>query len=375
MRGAQLLRSTRLRWLLGVVVVAGLVLLTVLVVVGTANRRQADDPRSSTAGGAGALGQLLRDEGVRITTTDDIASTAEQAGPTTTLVVADADRIPADSARRLLDAGAGRTILLRSGATGLATFGIRAETASPVDGTIAPACAVAAATTAGEVTVSDMRASYRAVGPVDFACYPVAAGGFGYLGTSTADGRPVQLVAGGVDNADLDEPGNAAYALSVFGSQPTVVWLMTPALDDPTSATEQPTLLPPWWQLAVVQAAIALVVVGIWRGRRLGPILSEQLPVRVRAAETVEGHGRLYYRLAARDRAAEALRSGTRRRLSRAYGHADDQLALSAAVAARTGREPTLVRRILDGPPPDTDDDLVGLASELDRIEQEARQL
>jgi hypothetical protein len=203
----------------------------------------------------------------------------------------------------------------------------------------------------------------------------VAAGGFGYLGTSTADGRPVQLVAGGIDNDDLDGPGNAAYAMCVFGTQPTVVWLMAPAPQGTTSTTERPTLLPPWWEVAVLQAAIALVVVGIWRGRRLGPILSERLPVRVRAAETVEGHGRLYYRLSARDRAAEALRAGARRRLSRAYGHADDALALSAAVAARTGRESAQLRHILDGPAPATDDDLVGLASELDRIEQEARQL
>ena len=90
----------------------------------------------------------------------------------------------------------------------------------------------------------------------------------------------------------------------------------------------------------MVQFALAFWSSAIWRGRRLGPILSERLPVTVRAAETVEGHGRLYYRLSARDRAAGALRAGSRQRLSRAFGHADDALALSAAVGARTGRDP-----------------------------------
>ena len=120
---------------------------------------------------------------------------------------------------------------------------------------------------------------------------------------------------------------------------------------------------------------MAFVVVAIWRGRRLGPILSEPLPVRVRAAETVEGHGRLYHRLAARDRAAEALRAGSIARLSRAFGHAEDPLALSAAVARRTGRDPAEVRRLLFEAVPGSDDDLVNLARHLDRLEQEARRL
>ena len=367
-------RSPRLRWLVGGLLVAALVLLTILVVLGTANRQQTDDPRSSTGRGAGALGQLLRDVGVDIVTTTDPGAAAKQAGPATTLVVANADRLSPESARTLLDAGAGRTILLRPRAAALTAFGVQASVAAPVDGTPAPACAVPGPATAGDVTFTDMRASYRPSGPNDFSCYPAASGGFAYLGAATASGRPVQIVAGGIDNDDLDGPGNAAYAMSVFGSQPTVVWLMAADEDAPNPAT-RPTLLPLWWQIAVVQAIIALVVVGIWRGRRLGPILSERLPVKVRAAETVEGHGRLYFRLSARDRAAEALRSGLRHRLSRAYGHSADPTALSAAIAARTGRDAGQVRRLLDGPPPDTDDALVGLARDLDRLEQEARQL
>ena len=110
----------------------------------------------------------------------------------------------------------------------------------------------------------------------------------------------------------LGEEGNAALAMNVLGSPAEAGLADGRATEargvDPADAP--PRLLPAWWQIGVVQAFVALVVVGIWRGRRLGPILSERLPVRVRAAETVEGHGRLYYRLNARDQAAEALRAG-----------------------------------------------------------------
>ena len=62
-------------------------------------------------------------------------------------------------------------------------------------------------------------------------------------------------------------------------------------------------------------AFIWLAVLGgllvLWRARRLGPVVTEPLPVVVRSAEVVEGHGRLYSRAGARDRAAAALRAGT----------------------------------------------------------------
>jgi hypothetical protein len=218
-----------------------------------------------------------------------------------------------------------------------------------------------------------LRASYVAVGPAAFACYPTA-DGHAYLGVDTADGVPVELLAGGVANAELAADGNAAFALNVFGDRAEITWLMARA--EPSSdATSAPSLLPPWWPIALAQMAVAFLVVAVWRGRRLGPIITEPLPVTVRASETVEGHGRLYHRLNAYDRAAGALRAGVVGRLSRAYGHADDPLALSGALADRTGLDPMQVRRMLVDARPTTDDDLVNLARDLDRLEQEARRL
>jgi hypothetical protein len=87
----------------------------------------------------------------------------------------------------------------------------------------------------------------------------------------------------------------------------------------------------------------------------------------------VEGHGRLYYRLGARERAAEALISAARARLGRAFGHDPDQL--SAVIADRTGRDVRSVQGLLYGVAPETDDDLRDLAVGLDQLEQEANRL
>ena len=111
--------------------------------------------------------------------------------------------------------------------------------------------------------------------------------------------------------------------MNVFGAQAAVTWLMARERVGGRADRRRPCC-PPWWPIAVAQAAVAFVVVAVWRGRRLGPILSEPLPVTVRAAETVEGHGRLYYRLNAATGPPTRCGAGTVGRLSRAYGHAED---------------------------------------------------
>jgi hypothetical protein len=369
---ARLLRSRRTRWLVGLVLVAALVVLAILVVLGSAAARRADDPRSSTGTGAGALAALLSAQGVRVTTTDRVSDTVSRLGPQATLVVANGDRLTAAEAHRLLKAGAGRVILLRPNTPALTAFDVRATARTPSTDTVAPGCSVPEATRAGSISVSDVRATYRTDGRAEVSCYPTVAGLL-WLRVPTGAGPSVDLIGGGISNAALGADGNAAFAMNVFGSRSELVWLM--AQQPAPTRTGEPSLLPAWWEPAVVQAVIGLLAVGVWRGRRLGPILTERLPVTVRAAETVEGHGRLYYRLRARDRAAGSLRAGARRRLSRVLGHGEDAAALSASVAARTGQEPALVHRILFGPVPDTDDHLVDLARDLDRLEQEARRL
>ncbi len=365
-------RSRRLRWLAGFALVLLLVFLAVATVVGRANRQQADDPRSSTPAGAGAVATLLDAEGVRLRTVDQVQDAVDATTGAATLVVAGADRLTEAEAAQLLATPAGRIVLLRPNTPALERFGVRALGQPAGTGVLEPGCQLDDARRAGAVAFNDMRATYRATGPLEVACYP-AGNGYGYLRATTSAGRSVELLAGGISNTQLGADGNAALAMNVLGSQPDLVWLMARS-SEAAGTDDEPTLLPPWWSMAVVQAALGLVAVGVWRGRRLGPILTEPLPVTVRASETVEGHGRLYQRLNARDRAAEALRTGARSRLSRVFGHAQDPGALSEVIANRTGRDAVRVRQLLAGPAPTTDDDLVELTRSLDRLEQEARQ-
>ncbi len=65
----------------------------------------------------------------------------------------------------------------------------------------------------------------------------------------------------------------------------------------------------------VLQLCLVVLLLALWKGRRMGPLVAEQLPVVVRASETVEGRGRLYRSRRARDRAADALRTATLQRL------------------------------------------------------------
>jgi hypothetical protein len=364
----------RVRWVAGITATVALVVLALVVTVGRANRQQADDPRSTTSAGAGALGALLAAEGVQIRVIDQVGDAVDASGANRALVVANGDELSEADAQRLLAAGFGRMILLRPDAATLARFGVRAEGRPATRSTIAPGCPADAAEQAGTVTFADARSAYAATGPAEFSCYPAGPGGYAYLRVPTATGPTVELVGGGISNTLLEQAGNAAFGMNVFGARADVTWLMARA-GSPDAEATPPGLLPPWWPIALAQAAIAFGVVAVWRGRRLGPILTEPLPVTVRAAETVEGHGRLYHRINAYDRAARALRAGTVGRLSRAYGHADDPLALSAVLADRTGLEPGQVRRMLVDARPTTDNDLVNLARDLDRLEQEARRL
>jgi hypothetical protein len=113
--------------------------------------------------------------------------------------------------------------------------------------------------------------------------------------------------------------------------------------------------------------------VALWRGRRIGPLVVEDLPVVVRASETVEGRGRLYRSRRARDRAADALRIAARERMlpRLGLGPRAEQIAVTQAVAKRTGTDPNTVAHLLFGPPPGTDADMVNLANQLDDIERQ----
>ncbi|MBO9579193.1 MAG: DUF4350 domain-containing protein, partial [Microbacteriaceae bacterium] len=134
-------------------------------------------------------------------------------------------------------------------------------------------------------------------------------------------------------------------------------------------------LSPAWVVPLVLLLGAVFVAAAVWRGRRLGPLVVEPLPVAVRADETMRGRARLYARAGARLRAVDALRLGALDRIAPLLGlpsSADaEQVAVSAA--ALTGRPVGGLRALLRDAVPASDGDLVRLANDLAELETAVR--
>ncbi|MFF4187834.1 DUF4350 domain-containing protein [Streptomyces sp. NPDC001691] len=367
-----------------------LLALAVLITAGVAlaalhsdSRHGSLDPRSADQYGSRAVAQLLKDQGVstRVVTTLDEATAS--VGPDTTLLVTVPDLLTDAQQHQLrtatADSGA-RTILLAPTEASLAalTPGVHTESPVPVKPRD-PACTQPAALRAGRADTGGVR--YVAPDENAEGCY--AAGGLPTLLDTAGHGQGDTVLLGAPDilfNHRLDKEGNASLALQLLGSRPHLVWYL-PSLGD-ASATDGGKrsffdLIPSGWRWATLQLALAAVLAALWRARRLGPLVTERLPVAIRASEATEGRARLYRKANARDRAADTLRSATRTRLAPLLGVAASAAhspeALVPAVAARlpaAGRDPL---SLLFGPTPADDAALVRLADDLDALEREVR--
>ena len=176
-----------------------------------------------------------------------------------------------------------------------------------------------------------------------------------------------------LSNEHIAEHGNAALALNLLGEHPRVVWYL-PTIADSAVPTDPSIaeLTPPWVGPVMTLLAIVVIAAAFWRGRRLGPLVVENLPVVVRASETMEGRARLYQRGAARLRALDALRIGTIDRLAARSGlpriaTVDEVI---ARVASLISSDPGSIRFLLLDAVPTTDRDLVRLSDALLQLER-----
>ncbi|GHI89360.1 DUF4350 domain-containing protein [Streptomyces xanthophaeus] len=346
------------------------------------------DPRSADPTGSRALAQLLEDRGVTTRVVTTAREAAAASGPRTTLLVTDPELL-GDAQRRTvrsaMDLSGGRTVLLAPGSTALAALapGVRTEDGWSADD-LAPGCALPAATSAGRATTgTGLR--YSTTRPGATACYP----GNGHptllvLPTGTTGGDTVVLGSESILlNENLAQEGNASLALQLLGAHPDLVWYLPTLSDtdpDATSADEDKSLfdlVPAGWSWALLQLFAAAVLAALWRARRLGPLVTENLPVVIRASEATEGRARLYRKAGARDRAATVLRAAARERLAALVGvpqsQAHDPAALVPAVSTRLPDGSRDTTALLFGPTPSDDAALVALADHLDALEREVR--
>ncbi|MFJ2741509.1 DUF4350 domain-containing protein [Streptomyces sp. NPDC087440] len=378
----------------GLLVFLGLVLLSgiVLAALQSGSRHDALDPRSASPAGTRAVAELLKERGVSTRVVTTLSEATSTVGPDTTLLVASPNLLTSSqlhSLHRATSSSGGRTVLASPSNSALSTLAPGVGVASrpaPV-AALAPRCTLPAATSAGPADLGGLLYSPAPSSSGADSCYPVDGRASLLRLPTAADGDSVLLgTPDFLQNEHLDQQGNASLALQLLGSRPHLTWYL-PSLDDPTATGERGSSddttsgflsqIPPGWLWATAQLALAALLAALWRARRLGPLVTERLPVAVRASETTEGRARLYRRSNARDRAASALRSATRTRLSSLLGvptaHAHTPAHLLPAVSARLPHSERDFNSLLFGPTPSHDTGLVRLADELDALEREVR--
>jgi hypothetical protein len=373
-------RQRARRWVrptvIGLVVLALAVLVGALTASGPSGYLQ---PESADPQGALALHHLLEQQGVRVTVLRDggqIAA-ATHRGRTTLFVPGLSSLSRSDLAR--VRAADGDLVVTDPSEPSVPLLIPGAQAGHVADVLVRdPACALVPATGAGAALTGGVTVAGQPDSGTFDACY-AEAGEATVVRQSLPDGRAVTIVGDGTafTNDAIASDGNAALALNLLGANPEVVWFSpdpdaAPAPDGTTGLSD---LLPPWVGIVLAQLVVAVLVAALWRGRRLGPVVTEQLPVAVRAAETTEGRARLYRRRRARGRAADHLRAASMARLAGPLGlpASSTHDAVVARVAARSGWSPTDVATLLYGAAPQDDAGLVRLASALDGLERQVR--
>jgi hypothetical protein len=328
------------------------------------------DPESTEPEGAHALVALLRANGIEVVAANGIADIEQAARPDALILVAQSGYLTDTLLDRLAKAPGDFLLVEPTARTRRSLMPGLARVAGTDQFDLNPNCALREANLAGTVRFEQSDTYSARDGRSITSCYD------GALVRFRDGGRTVTVVGNSdfMTNDGLLQAGNAALAMNLAGQRPRIVWYAPQHIEGDTSSPASLSDLIPenvtWmvWQLCLVVLLLAL-----WKGRRVGPLVAEELPVVVRASETVEGRGRLYRSRRARDRAADALRTATLQRLlpRLGVGVGASAQAVVMTVARRGGVDPNLVSYHLYGPPPATDEDLLRLARVLDEIERQ----
>lgn len=362
------LRAAWGRWRLPIIIIGLVVAVSfVLAAIENAPPQRPLDPGDASPVGARALAELLRQRGVTVTA----AATVPTGLAATTVFVPDPKSLTGNELARLNNSTA-NVVVAAPGSRELEALGLDAQPVTQVsETTIDPGCSLPTATVAGDIRFAGT--TYHA-GSDLVSCYPVD-GGAGLLAAARGDHYLVVVGSSRVwTNARLGDNGNAALALGLLSTQPNLLWVLPrPPTQSPADREHKGLfeLLPNRLLWAVLQLIVVVILVALWRGRRLGPVVAEPLPVVVPSAETVRGRARLLRAARARDAAAGELRMATVRRLSDALGLGPEapHAAVVAGVCVNTGRTSGEVESLLFGTEPHDDTELISLGNALDDLE------
>lgn len=334
--------------------------------------------RNAAPEGARAAAEILRNHGVDVSQTDTLPDSlaaldrAKAGGRGATLLLYDRNGYLDRGQLQALQQATDRLVVVTPRLNTLSALDAGITPAGVVPqrvSTLEPGCGLDDPAAAGAVT-AEAAYLYEA----DSVCYqPVE--GLGGIYASSDDGRLVVLGSSQmISNRLLDEHGNAALVLRTLGASDNLVWYL-PGIADVTVEDRPKTLdelAPPWVAFLGPWLALVAVLAMFWRGRRLGPLVFEPLPVVVKAVETAEGRARLYHDAHAVDRAADNLRAGTLVRLARflRLGPDAESTAIVHGAARHLGRTPEETAQVLEARPR-TESELVRWAQQLESLEKE----
>ncbi len=367
-RPASVWRAVRL-W-----VAVGLAVVVVTAIAALASDQSEQgflDPDAPTPDGGRALATLLRDRDVQVDEVDNVTSALGVAGQgDVTLFVPFPALLSTDTIERLAGLpDTVRVVLVEPDMFTTQELGLGVEVdAEEFQAEVrSPGCDLPEAASAGPAEVGLQHFAVDNGNGKATVCY-----GGSLVRTDTGNAEVILLgAADPLVNDRLDEEGNAALAIGLLNEHDRVLWLI-PSAPEPTAGrpVQLSEILPPWVPVTELLLILAAVLAALSRGRRLGPPVSEPLPVVVRSAETAEGRARLYRRARASSEAYEALRAGALARLLPAIGLGPepDYRAVVEAVADRSGHPVDQVHAVLYGPPPTDDAGLVAGADLLDTV-------
>lgn len=341
-------------------------------------------PDNPSASGAMALAEVLKREGVNITFTRDYDTALELSQPGTTVLMADPPYWMDFDLSRLYSSGADLVLLSPSDdvvyeasrvfGTEFMIAGSYGET-STQDAQCELPAALAAERIRNTGTGFESIADFSESGvPANISmCFPMDWGAHLVQITDSNDATLTLFDdSAAFSNGVILENGQAALALHLLGANSELVWYL-PYADNTMAQEESNSGWPLPFTLFATVALISILFIAIWQGRRLGPVVSEQLPVVVKSSETTLGRGKLYRAAGARGRAAAALRAGSASRIGARLGIAAGSTPehFARTVSMSTNRTESDVYNLFYGPAPSNDAALTALAQQLSTLESE----
>ena len=379
-------RRRRPRWLTPLILVALLMVASLAVTMlgrdGQGNTEKLD-PANPGPSGAQGLAHVLAGHGVTVTVARSQQELLDQTvDGATTVAITRPDRLSGRTARTALEhsASAAGVVLLNPDSevtTGMA-LPVSPHLSALAD--VGAGCRDAVVGADFRLARADRAYTPAGTGTSASVCFPDKEdGGGAMVSLPAAAGRPPVTVLGDntlITNEVILDADNAAIALRLFGQTNRLVWYVPSVADIAATDTTTRSTAPPWFQPGVALVASAVVFLCLWRGRRLGPLVTEPLPVIVRAVETTESRGRMYRKSRDRARALTVLQLATRRRLAAYLGlpATSPVSSVAAAAAAVSHRDYQDVLSLLSSPGAARDDlSLLELANALVSLEKEVR--